>query len=560
MRDIIQPMQTLDPLVIELLKNRGITEEEEIIQFLEPSYNEHLHDPFLLKGMDVAVERILKAIKNNERIGIWSDYDADGIPGAVILHDTFKKLGYENFVNYIPHRHDEGFGLNNEGIEELSKDNIKLIITIDCGITDVEQVEFSNSLGIDVIITDHHLPHEHVPKAFAIINPKQIGCNYPEKMLCGAALAWKLAIALLKKSEVETKTGWEKWLLDMVGIATLSDMVPLRGENRALAWFGLLVLRKTPRVGLRSLFKKAGAQVDYLTEDDIGFTLTPRINVASRMSDPIHAFNLLKTTSPVEAEELVGFLEKKNNERKGLVASITKEIKKRINEEPEILNHPVLVFGGIHWKPAVLGLAANTMMRETGKPVFVWGKEDGTHIKGSCRSPVGISVVDIMSKLPKGILLEFGGHACSGGFGVEYDRIHDFQNELNKAFLDLNCEANDTSQNNGYDTVLTLDSVNRKTSGLINKLAPFGESNSKPLFLFNKVKVKLKKLFGKTKEHVELQLEDETGSAKAIQFFAHNDAEILKIENGSVVSLIANLEESRFGGRVEYRLRIVKII
>lgn len=545
---------------MELLKNRGITNEEEIIQFLEPSYNKHLHDPFLLKGMDNAVERILKAIKNNERIGIWSDYDADGIPGAVILHDTFKKLGYENFVNYIPHRHDEGFGLNNEGIEGLVKDNVKLIITIDCGITDVEQVDLANSLGIDVIITDHHLPHEHVPKAFAIINPKQIGCEYPEKMLCGAALAWKLAVALLKKSELEIKDGWEKWLLDMVGVATLSDMVPLRGENRALAWFGLLVLRKTPRVGLRSLFKKSGTQVEYLTEDDIGFTLTPRINVASRMSDPVHAFNLLKTTSQAEAEELVGFLEKKNNERKGLVASITKEIKKRINEEPEIMNHPVLVFGGIHWKPAVLGLAANTMMKETGKPVFVWGKEDGTHIKGSCRSPIGISVVDIMTKLPQGILLEFGGHACSGGFGVEYDRIHDFQYELNKAFLDLNFQKVESNAGKDHDAILTLDKVNKKTSVLINKLAPFGEANSKPIFLFNNVRLKVKKFFGKTKEHVELQLEDETGTTKAIQFFAHEDPVFKKIEEGSLVNVLAHLEESRFGGRVEYRLRINKII
>src|SRR3989344_4748060 len=242
-------------LVEHLLFHRSITNAEDIEKFLNPDYEKHMHDPFLMKDMEKAVARILRAIQNNERIAIFSDYDADGIPGAIVLHDFFKKIGYGNFENYIPDRHGEGFGLNSGAIEELAARGAKLLMTIDCGIADTEEIAHANKLGMEAIITDHHLLNGSVPQAYALLNPKQPDCAYPEKMLCGSGVVFKLiqALCLRIRSPLgfgacdlgfPTSTfpiGWEKWMLDMVGLATLSDMVPLTGENRVFAHFGLKV-------------------------------------------------------------------------------------------------------------------------------------------------------------------------------------------------------------------------------------------------------------------------------------------------------------------------------
>src|SRR3989338_1270057 len=339
------------PLVRQLLVGRGIVSAEEAEKFLNPHYENHSHDPFSMKDMEKAVKRVLRAIQNNERIAIFSDYDADGIPGAVALHDFFKKLGYLNFENYIPDRHGEGFGLNVKAVEQLNNAGAKLLITIDCGITDTEEVANANKLGIDVIITDHHLPppsrkasegqaRDGLPPAFAILNPKQADCAYPEKMLCGSGVVFKLIQALCSHLSLNAKRytlnaispGWEKWLLDLVGLATLSDMVPLTGENRVFAHFGLKVLRKSPRRGLYELLSVLRLNRAELTEDDIGFSIAPRINAASRMGAPMDAFRLFATTDAAEAGALARHLNKINDERKGKVASLVKEVRKIVQE------------------------------------------------------------------------------------------------------------------------------------------------------------------------------------------------------------------------------------
>lgn len=276
-------------LMQELLFYRGIETVSAADEFLNPDYEKHIHDPFLIKDMDKAVKRILLAIKNNEKIVIYSDYDCDGIPGGVILHDFFKKIKYKNVSNYIPHRNDEGYSLNIGAIKEFSKEGAKLIITVDCGITDVKEVDVANNLGIDVIITDHHLVPKILPKAYAILNSKQEDDTYPYDMLCGAGVAFKLVQGLLAKGDFGITPGWEKWLLDMAGLSTIADMVPLTGENRVIAYFGLKVFRKSPRPGVQELCRKAKVRLHNVTEDDIGFMVAPRINAASRMGKPMEA-------------------------------------------------------------------------------------------------------------------------------------------------------------------------------------------------------------------------------------------------------------------------------
>ncbi|MCX6701940.1 MAG: single-stranded-DNA-specific exonuclease RecJ [Candidatus Zambryskibacteria bacterium] len=561
-QDVDEVLKIHHPLVRALLYARGISDIDDSLRFLSPDYDKHLHDPYLLKDMDKVVKRILKAITENEKIGIYSDYDADGIPGAVVLHDFFKKIGYTNFVNYIPLRNEEGFGLNNEAITNLHSQNIKLLITIDCGITDLEQVDLANKYGIDVIITDHHIPKEKLPKAFAIINPKQKRCKYPEKMLCGAGVIFKVVQALINSKKIEWKDGQEKWLLDMVGLATLSDMVPLTGENRVFSFYGMKVLQKSPRVGLMKLFSLLNINQNTVTEDDIAFMITPRINAASRMGIPHDAFTLLSTTDEVEAGVLAEHLNNKNDERKGVVGSMVREIKKKITDRDEEMKH-VLVFGNPEWKPSLLGLVANSFSDEHNRPVFFWGREGsngGTIIKGSCRAGGDTDVVCLMEKV-KDILVDYGGHKGAGGFSVLQENIHTLEDRLNIAFLEITFEGKAlVTTDILIDKKLSLNDVNWDTYSLVEKFAPFGLDNPKPLFLFENIKISAVKLFGKEQNHLELKFKNSKNSdITAIAFFSTGEKFGVPINVENNINLVATLEKSNFRNFPELRLRIVDI-
>ncbi len=578
--EVVENLKMFHPVVQGLLNARGITDEVSAQKFLNPNYDLHTHDPFLLKDMQKAVERIFRAMKEKEVIAIYSDYDADGIPGAVVLHDFFKKVGYENFVNYIPLRNEEGFGLNKKAIDDLKKQNVKLLVTIDCGINNVAHVAHANKNNIDVIVTDHHIPGAELPEAFAIINPKQAGDEYPEKMLCGSGVIFKVTQALYKYGQkqglFDVTAGTEKWMLDMVGLATLSDMVPLLGENRVFAHYGLMVLRKSPRVGLSKLFSLLKIDQRNVTEDDIAFMITPRINAASRMGVPLDAFKLLSTTDEVEAGMLAEHLNNKNDERKGVVAGMVKEIKKKIHEREqgnetdagEKMKH-VLVIGNPEWKPSLLGLVANSFSDEHARPVFLWGRNGevgddesdanvGTVLKGSCRAGGDTNVVALMERASD-VFLEYGGHKGAGGFSVAYENIHTLEKRLNDAYTELQKEKPEMCDTL-VDKKLSLDDVNWQMYKHIEQFAPFGYENPKPLFLFERIRVAGMKLFGKEKNHLELKFKNSAGKdVTAIAFFATPEKFSVSLDPGSVVNLVATLEKSTFRNFPELRLRIVDI-
>ncbi len=560
--------KTNKPFIDHILFHRGIETLEDKAEFLNPNYEKHIHDPFLLKDAEKAAKRIIKAIDANEKIVIYSDYDADGIPAGVIFHDFFKKIGFKNFTNYIPHRHDEGFGLNTDAVEQFVKDGVQLLVTLDCGISDIEAVSLAQKNGIDVIITDHHEPHEEIPPAFAIVDHKQKDCKYPEKILCGSGVCFKLIQAILKINRFNLKEGQEKWLLDMVGIATLSDMVPLTGENRALAHFGLRVLKISPRKGLMRLLRHLKIDQKHLTEDDIGFMITPRINAASRMGLPMDAFCLLATDDDIEAHKYVEHLDKINNERKGVVASLVKEVKKIIKERHTDNSRNVIVAGNPEWRPSLLGLVANTLAEEFNKPVFLWGRDGDGVIKGSCRSGGTVSVVEIMNKASSETMLQYGGHSASGGFSVSNESIHYLENNLNNAFDILVKDMKDGKvmiEPDYIDMEIPLEYANWNNYAEIEKLSPFGVGNKKPVFIFKNIKIFGIKEFGKEKNHLELTFKKENGQAiKAIgffmdkEYFKNREGDFLKI--GDIIDLIATMEKSLFGGRTELRLRIVDVV
>ncbi len=549
-------------VVGDLLLSRGVKTLAEAEAFFAPDYDRHSHDPFSMRDMDRAVERVYKAVKGGETTVIFSDYDADGIPGGVILHDLFKKIGYASFKNYIPHRHDEGFGLSMAAIGGFKEAGATLMVTIDCGIADAAEVAHAQSLGIDVIVTDHHVPPDPAPAAYAILNPKMAGCAYPEKMLCGSGVIFKFAQAFLRKhgAEFGVPPGWEKWLLDLVGIATLSDMVPLTGENRVLAYYGLKVLKKTPRPGLSQLFQKLRVKREHLSEDDIGFTITPRINAASRMGEPKAAFDMLSTSDEALAGAYAEALEHVNNERKGTVAALVKEVKK-ILAERDIEGKKVIVLGNPAWRPSLLGLVANSLAEEYGRPAFLWGRDGEGIIKGSCRSGGNASVLSIMKKAPAAFL-QFGGHGASGGFEVANESVHTLATSLEDAAERLSAEEGEAEAARDYvDAQISLEDVSWNLYKDIERLAPFGTGNPKPLFLIKGALVDAVKGFGKEGNHTEIVFRD-LGNRKisAIQFFLPKNSLPKHVAPQASIDLVAQLEKSTFKSYPELRLRIVDIL
>lgn len=556
-------LEEYSDLLAHLLFHRGIKSSKEAKKFLEVDYDSHSNDPLLLKDIGVAVDRILSAIKKGEKICVFSDYDADGIPGAVVFTDFLKKIDYKNYFVYIPHRNIEGFGLNSGAIDEIVGKETKLLITIDCGISDVSHINKATKAGIDVIITDHHDPNGHKPNALAIINPKQKDCNYPDKNLCGSGVIFKLIQALIKKGvengDFEINEGWEKWSLDMVGIATLSDMVPLVGENRVFAKYGLLVMSKSPRKGFQKLLRKNQINQNKINEEDVGFTISPRINAASRMDSPEIAYRLLSTDDEVEADELAKHLNKINNERKGHVAAIVREIHKKIKDREEDFSE-VIVFGNPKWQPSLMGLVASKLVDEFGKPAFVWGRGESQSIKGSCRSDGSLNLVELMNNVRDGIIFQYGGHEMAGGFEVTDKGVFELEKALSEASQKTKTKSNNFREF-VIDKKITVDEIDRKLFDELNKLAPFGVGNEKPVFLVEDAEIAQVSFFGKENNHLKIMFKQKGGrKISAIKFFVKHDDEFLaKIKSGDKINVIFNLENSNFGGYNELRMRILEV-
>ncbi|MFA5936939.1 MAG: single-stranded-DNA-specific exonuclease RecJ [Candidatus Paceibacterota bacterium] len=558
-------MHQYSELLRTILEKRGIKTVEEADIFLNPDYHRDFYDPYKMKDMERACVKLFEVIENKEKSVIYADYDCDGIPGAVILQDLFKKVGYTNYEVYIPGRNNEGYGLNLEAIKQFAEKKIRLLITIDLGITAVDEVAQAEIDQMEVIITDHHLPSQNgLPKAFAILNPKID--DYPEKILCGAGVIFKFIQGFVKKygEYYKIKEGAEKWMLDMAGLATLSDLVPLVGENRAITYFGMKVLKKSPRPGLQKLLAKMNIDQKHLTPDDIGFMVTPRLNAASRMDDPRRAYELLSTEDEVEAGILADHLSKINDDRKTMVTSIMREVNKKFGESSILETKEIIVIGNPKWRVGVLGLVAGKIMDEYQKPVFVWGRDENDCIKGSCRSDGSVSIVELMTH-SSDYFLDFGGHELAGGFTVHNEKIHFLEEALSGSFKKLKREK--AEDKIIYDVKTDLSAINMKNWKELEKLSPFGLGNQKPIFLFENVNIENIKKFGKngSGEHLEITVSDQSinnykNKIKAVAFFSNEESFKTNLEVNKKINLLAVFDLSRFRGREELRLRIVDII
>lgn len=529
-------------------------------KFLFPDFEGTLLDGRAMHDMERAVERILCAIEKKEKIVIFGDYDCDGVPGTALVRDFFEKINYPHITYYIPHRHTEGYGLNNAAIDVFKKEDASLIITLDLGTTNIIEIEYANNLGIDTIVTDHHLPHETedgqtLPKAFAILNNKKHSCNYANKDLCGTSTIYKLICEVIrvgKERKIDgfenLKPGYEKWLLDLVAIATISDMMPLVGENRTLAIYGLHVLKITNRVGLQTLFKNAKVDIKKITETDIGFTLGPRINSASRIAHPKIALSLFSQNLE-EGINAAHELEELNNTRKDLTKNITKKVFKILDERIQNSNDKklpeIVVVGDSDWNVGVAGIIAQKVVEKYAVSCFVFaGHESGASenevsevtnkqtFKGSARSLGNLHLVKLMSHC-KNEFEHFGGHVMAGGFEVSFSKIHTLESILNENIEHAKIEQTKKERSNIFD--LDLKNISSDFLQALNLIGPFGVGNEKPVFrIRNYSDTKLVR-FGKNGEHVKIVFSEP--KREAVKFFTPHEDELgllEKLKNGEL--------------------------
>lgn len=564
-----EELREYDDLTAALLARRGVVTREDAEKFLNPSYDLHLYDPLLMTDMPKASRRFADAIVSGEKIAVWSDYDCDGIPGAVLLHDFLKKVlpadrqGGANFENYIPHRHLEGYGMNVDGVEKLAKNKVTLIVTVDSGITDIAPIKRANELGMQVIVTDHHLPQEKLPDAFAILNPNaRENETYPFKGLCGSGVAWKLICATLAVEpslREKVPEGWEKWLLDMVGLATIADMVPLIDENRLLATYGLLVMRKSPRIGLQKLCRATHVEQRAITEDDVGFMVAPRVNAASRMGEARDAFQLFVTADENETDALAKKLEKANRSRKAEAGAITRAVHTRIKERGEVRG--IIALGDPEWRPSLLGLVANTIADEYERPVFLWGREGNNSLKGSFRSGGFTEIMELL-RATENTFAQFGGHSAAGGFTLLDTEVFYLEDRLNDAYEKITAGADTIDALLARaDALLTPEDVTLAYLAKIERLAPFGMDNPKPAFMLRDVSLREISRFGKAEEHLKIKIDSHNGnkSVDAVTFFVKGPLArtASALTKDTRVHLLAHLERDTFSRNSPVRLRLL---
>jgi single-stranded-DNA-specific exonuclease len=489
---IIEDLKTqtgLPETVVRLLAARNVATKEEIELFLYPDRASY-HEPFLMKDMDKAVSRITEALVNREKIEIWGDYDVDGITSTAMLYLFFLKwLGLK--VEYvIPNRESDGYGLSKAGVKQAYDNGVTLIITVDCGITSVNEVEFAKSLGVDVIITDHHEPDKELPGAYAIIDAKRTDCTYPYKHLAGVGVAFKLIQGILIKNEMPMKIISE--FIDIATIGTAADIVPLIGENRKIVSEGLKHLENCKNVGISALLKKLNFFQKKIKVSNILFGLAPRLNAVGRMGDANRAVKLLLSNDPVEAAQIVEELETENKRRREFDTDTLAEAIKIIEDQDHFdpVKDKAIVVANENWHVGVIGIVASRLVEKYYRPSVVISINNGVG-KGSCRSIPGVNIYDVLTECYKLNLLEqenFGGHDYAAGFEIDSANIPVFKEKFNE-IIKKNIPIKDFDQLLKIDLKIDFEDIN---SDLVEKLCmfePFGTSNEQPVFASDNIEI-----------------------------------------------------------------------
>lgn len=563
----------LPRLVANLLYHRNIRSQKEIDEFLQPDYSHDVHDPFLFNDMEKAVARIFSAIEKNEKVTIHGDYDADGVSASVILASMFKALDFHNFNVFLPHRETDGYGINKNTINLLHMEGTKLIISCDCGISNVEEVDLANSLGIDVIITDHHSIPVTLPKAHAIIHPKIETEKYPDKGLAGGGVAFKLmqgVLATHKKTHDILPNGqnhatFEKWQLDMAAIASVADMVPLVGESRTLTKYGLIVLNKTKRLGLQKLLLEArlmeqdGSMKREIDADTIGFQIAPRINAAGRMNHANVAYKLFVAESGTDAVDLAFELNQNNLDRQKATEEIVKKAIEQIEENQ--MNNPVIFAIGKGWSTGIVGLISSKLKEKYQKPAIVMA-ENNLEVTGSGRSVKGFDMIGNMQEIPQ-YFLKFGGHPMACGFTLKSPEVLE---EFKQAMIQKYNEKTkglDMTPTLNIDAEIDMDNVNWDLYDVLDNFKPFGQANEKPKYLARGVTVTSFERMGKDKTHLRIMVKHNTPKIRKTIGWSLcggkdiNWCNVLKVNDK--IDIVFEMDINEWNGNREIQLTIVDL-
>lgn len=509
-----------------LLLARGVETSAQTFAFLNPEYT-HLHNPFLMLGMSEAVARLERAISTRELVLLYGDYDVDGTTAVVLLKTAIEMLdGVVDF--HVPHRLNEGYGLQSSVLETKYAEGVRLVVTVDTGMRAFAEAETAARLGLDLIITDHHLPEagEAVPKALAILNPNQPGCNYPEKNLCGAAIAMKLALALLaKRDENRTRTKTLPSFLKLAAIATIADAVPLRGENRTIAALGLRELRNPVSAGLKALFDaaKLDPAARALSGFDVGFRIGPRINAAGRMDVASEVVELFTTRDARRARELAGKLEQLNSDRRATEAAALKIIEERLASDAELVASHIIVVEGQGWHRGVIGILASRVVERTAKPAIVVSVEDGVAY-GSGRSVDKFHLLNALESCAD-VFTRFGGHAFAVGFAMDAARLPELKTRLAE-YTAVHLAERVPEHLLHIHAELPLDRITPVLAGWLERLEPTGHGNHEPVFLARRVQLMERPRIMKDK-HIRLKLADTEGAGTQIAALGWNMAEFV---------------------------------
>jgi len=549
----------LDPIIIQLLANRGLKNQEEIDEFMKPDYSQDLHDPFLFSKMKEVVERIFLALEKREKIYIYSDYDADGVTSGAIMNCCLRDLAQimdfplDHLDFYIPHRDKEGYGLNQAAIEQIHASGCNLLITTDLGISNFHEIKWLRQKGIDVIVVDHHQIPDQLPDAL-IIHAFAPGEIYPFKHLAAVGVTFKVACALIKTAQergLDFSEGFEKWYLDLVAIATVTDMMPLLGENRTLEKFGLVVLNKTRRPGLKKLIEMTGTPLGRVNAHTVGFQIGPRLNAASRMDHASRAFHLLNTDNSREADRLARELDLLNIDRQGITQKIFDEA---ITQIGEVIDQKILFAQNESWPPGIVGLVAGKIADRFYRPTIIVGNDAGNWI-GSGRSIPEFDITAALHQAEKH-LARFGGHPGACGFDLKSPGDYSAFVEKLTSFAEKELKDVKLMPTLAIEAVLPLEKASFDLAREIFGFAPFGMDNPYPLFIAKDLKIISFEAMGSDLSHLKLMVNEASG--KVFKLIGFSMAErIQEIKIGATIDLVYELGINEWNGNQELQFKII---
>jgi single-stranded-DNA-specific exonuclease len=543
-----QEQYEIPELIYRILAGRGMSRAQ-MGDFLYPRYEAGLNDPYLLSDMDLAVKRIELAIARKESVVVYGDYDIDGITASCVMLEVLLAVGIEA-RSYIPDRFEEGYGINMEALKQLNADGVQLVISVDCGITSVIEAKWAKENGLDLIITDHHVVPDIIPQAVAVINPKRPNDQYPFKDLAGVGVAFKLACAI-QEAVGKPAQGQEKWWLDLVALGTVCDVVPLVGENRVLASYGLRVVQRTKRLGLSELCAVGGIEITSVTAHHLGYVLGPRMNAAGRLQHAMRSVELLRTGDRKRATQIAGELDMLNKQRRADQDMIFIEADLMAEEYSDA---PVLVLSNATWSHGVVGIVASKLVEKWHKPVLL-AQNLGEYTKGSARSVVGFDMVDAL-RANSDVLTKFGGHYFAAGYTFPSEHIERLRGGLCEYHRSL--EKKPQSEAIVISAEILLDdlaSVDLKLISLLERLEPYGSENPVPLVQIGGLKLEELRKVGADMKHLRLVFSDKSGMRLTGIGFGLA-ARYPELKEGQIVFVTGELNKNEWRGSITPQLVI----